>query len=235
MSAATGLHLQGLQHAASVLRKRGLGTSRSLRRLRQLDDAHNLVRHVTEVSCTSWHLEIMQDVAANLSKSDPLVASAPEEFGKHAMAGRGEVPFVTRVQDLRKESAQCDSNVADPVVPHKDTVSYTSNMTGLVELHFGTCETDVWMECESIDEESAPDVQGDIGLPKLVEVLDGVTGQEWSEVEKELPLQDVSGSEPASASPRVCPLGTYLGDGGWGRGCGPRNPRSGFCHCSGKG
>ncbi len=33
------------------------------------------------------------------------------------------------------------------------------------------------------------DVQGDIGLPKLVEVLDGVTVQEWPEVEKELPLQ----------------------------------------------
>ena len=104
------------------------------------------------------------------------------------------------------------------------------------------------------------DVEGEIGSPKLVEVVDGVTVQEWPEVEKELPLQsaeqamipnaaanafaavssavrsclrgavetcvkdvrkksaqcDFIGSEPASASPRVCPLGTYLGEGGWG-------------------
>ncbi len=31
-----------------------------------------------------------------------------------------------------------------------------------------------------------------------------------------MPLQDVSGSEPACASPRVCPLGTYLGEGAGG-------------------
>ena len=62
LSAHTGVHFQGLHHAAALLRKRGGITARSQRRLRQLDDAFNLNRHVTEVSCREWHFEIMGDV-----------------------------------------------------------------------------------------------------------------------------------------------------------------------------
>ena len=44
-----GLHFQGLRQAGRVLRSRGLVLSKTSRKLKDLDTAYNIARHITAV------------------------------------------------------------------------------------------------------------------------------------------------------------------------------------------
>ena len=63
LASSTGIHFQGIQQAGRRLQKNGKSTTTISRRLRNIDIAANIVRHVTQVSCDTYFNEIISYVA----------------------------------------------------------------------------------------------------------------------------------------------------------------------------
>ena len=109
-----GLHLQGLQQAAALLRKRGGIPARSLRRLAHVDIAFAVQRHVTSASAESWFQDIMLDVrlgrreargaadGASADKQQCLEAVHASEI----VAAAVEMRF-RELEDAMEAAAQC--------------------------------------------------------------------------------------------------------------------------------
>ena len=81
-AAVSGLHFAGLHQVARHLVRGGCSNSAVLRRLRHLDDACAVIRHITVVSCDALAVDLgrlLLEVAANLGRPLPEDAVAVQE------------------------------------------------------------------------------------------------------------------------------------------------------------
>ena len=90
-ASSTGIHFQGLQQAARWPQKSGRGTTTISRRLRNIDVAANIVRHITQVSCDAYFNEIMSHV----TQTDPVPAPDDEHVAPVSVAPSPVIKHVT--------------------------------------------------------------------------------------------------------------------------------------------
>jgi NACalpha-BTF3-like transcription factor len=90
LASSTGMHFQGLQQAGRWLHKSGMSTTTINRRLRDIDVAANIVRHITQVSCDSYFKEIISHVnaAADQQSASGLRHSMPQHRSQEVHAVR---------------------------------------------------------------------------------------------------------------------------------------------------
>ena len=74
LASSTGIHFQGQQQEARWLHKSGRSTTTISWRLRNIDVAANIVRHITQLSCDAYFSEIMSHV----TQTDPVPAPDDE-------------------------------------------------------------------------------------------------------------------------------------------------------------
>ena len=77
VSRRSGHHFQGLSQAARHLRKLGLLDNKTVQKLIRIDNAFNIVRHITSVSVDSYVLSVSRLLEAQEQSSvdDPVIGS----------------------------------------------------------------------------------------------------------------------------------------------------------------
>ena len=74
LASSTGIHFQGQKQGSAMAAKNGRSTTTTSRRLRNIDVATNIVRHITQVSYDAHNNEIMSHV----TQTDPVPAPDDE-------------------------------------------------------------------------------------------------------------------------------------------------------------
>ena len=78
LAAQQQTHFEGLAVAARQLRKQGIGSSRTWRRLREVDVAYNFVRHITSIKTEQVFQEISKELLEHADHmADTLTYTAP--------------------------------------------------------------------------------------------------------------------------------------------------------------
>ena len=145
LSDQCGVHFSGLELAARVARKRGLITDRMAKKVRKVDAAFNVARHITVASC--------REMLEELDSSQLGCSVVQEEAGGAQLVGAacdvtttwGTAPNLAQGGTEAEPTMEFDMVLGAAVEPYveecvetyqvKDTVSVVPHLEGRVETH----------------------------------------------------------------------------------------------------